>query len=239
MNDKLPDIVYAGAALCSAAAAVLAWIAKLKWSKEFGAAKDATIQAKETEIKTKEAHIESLKSELENVRSLTPMKIREYFESVTSQMEEYNNSLQGQIAEAHAEIECKTKEIGSLQSQGTEQSTRIQELEDEKKRIQQTADALSSQVAELKTQPAFSWKMPTLDPHVFLEISDSSRKLRDALSHGMVDYSTRIEQLSSSLQDSAAFFRTGFQTAPGGNFIIYSPKKTDDPEDDRKKTKDS
>lgn len=67
-------------ALASAVAAVLAWAAKLRWSKEYAAAKDEVIRAKD-------AQIELLRNGIENLRSLTPMKIREYFLSVKKQLE--------------------------------------------------------------------------------------------------------------------------------------------------------
>ncbi len=58
--------------LFSAIAAVLAWAAKLRWSKEYAAAKDEVIKAKE-------AQIELLKNEIQALRELSPVKIREYF----------------------------------------------------------------------------------------------------------------------------------------------------------------
>lgn len=38
---QLVDWIYAGAALASGIAAVAAWIAKIRWSREFSAAKEA------------------------------------------------------------------------------------------------------------------------------------------------------------------------------------------------------
>ena len=73
--------IYAFAAIASSLAAVLAWAAKLWWSKEFGAAKDEIIRARE-------AQIGLLESEVQNLKELTPMKIREYFLSVKVQLEE-------------------------------------------------------------------------------------------------------------------------------------------------------
>jgi hypothetical protein len=48
----MSEVVYALSALASGFAAALAWAAKLRWSKEFKDAKDATIQAKEDQIKS-------------------------------------------------------------------------------------------------------------------------------------------------------------------------------------------
>lgn len=99
--------VYVIAALASSLAAVLAWISKLWWAKEYTAAKNETIHAKE-------AQIELLKTELENLRELTPMKLREYFLSVKEQLEEYNNKLREELESANDAIKNKDSEITHL-----------------------------------------------------------------------------------------------------------------------------
>jgi hypothetical protein len=124
--------IYAISALASALAAVLAWAAKLWWSKEYSAAKDEIIKAKEAQIaslkagidsiqmlsgettKAKDAQIETLKNEIQNLRELTPMKIREYFLSVKGQLEEYNDKLQEELKTAYEEIEKKDSEISRI-----------------------------------------------------------------------------------------------------------------------------
>src|SRR5436305_1263050 len=90
-------------ALASAISAVLAWAAKLWWSKEHIAAKDEI-------IKGKNAQIDLLNAEIKNLQDLTPMKIREYFLSVRVQLEEYNEKLQTELSQAKKEIEVKQKE---------------------------------------------------------------------------------------------------------------------------------
>lgn len=99
--------IYAITALASAVAAILAWVAKLRWAKEYSAAKDETIKAKD-------AQIETLKNEIQNLRELTPMKLREYFLSVKEQLEEYNDKLQEELKTAYVEIEKKDSEIRHL-----------------------------------------------------------------------------------------------------------------------------
>ncbi len=77
----------------SLAAAILAWIAKLRWSKEFEKAKNETIKAKDAQIAALEREVKSLKD-------MTPMKLREYFNSVKEQLEEYNEDLKKQLEQA-------------------------------------------------------------------------------------------------------------------------------------------
>ena len=44
------EVVFAVAAVCSALASVLAWVAKIRWSREFTDAKNETIKAKEAQL---------------------------------------------------------------------------------------------------------------------------------------------------------------------------------------------
>jgi hypothetical protein len=85
-------LIYAIAAALSGLSAVLAWLAKLKWSKEYIAAKDEIIRAKEAQIK--------------QLQDMTPMKIEEYFHSVVRQLEANIDFLKRQLSEA----ETKSKE---------------------------------------------------------------------------------------------------------------------------------
>jgi hypothetical protein len=98
------------AVIVSGAAAVLAWLAKLRWSKEYGAAKDAVIKAKEEQIQL-------LKMEVESLQRMTPMKIREYFESVKKQLEEYNDRLQSEVAAAEELLRHKDVRLSQLEAQ--------------------------------------------------------------------------------------------------------------------------
>jgi len=77
--------------ILSLVAAILAWVSKLKWSKEYSRAKDEIIRLKDAEI--------------EQLKELNPIKIREYFQSVKTQLEEYNDRLQCQLAIAEERIE--------------------------------------------------------------------------------------------------------------------------------------
>ncbi len=76
-------LIYAVSALASAIAALLAWAAKLWWSKEYATAKDET-------IKSKEAHIDRLKSELQGIRELTSETIK----AKDAQIESLKNEIQ-------------------------------------------------------------------------------------------------------------------------------------------------
>lgn len=55
-----------------------------------------------------------LKLEVQNLRELTPMKLREYFLSVRTQLEEYNDKLRQELETINEEIKRKDSEISRL-----------------------------------------------------------------------------------------------------------------------------
>ena len=127
--------VYAFAAAASALSAVLAWIAKIYWGKEFSSAKNEIIKSKDTQIALLEREISSLKE-------LTPMKIREYFISVRDQLEEFNEDLKNKLSDAKTEIEDRDKQISDLINQGGTQAEIIKLLEHEKVNLLKTLTTL-------------------------------------------------------------------------------------------------
>jgi Tfp pilus assembly protein FimV len=96
--------------LFSAAAAILAWIAKLKWSQEYTTAKEA-------EIKAKDAQIDSLNAQIQFWRSITPPELTKYYESVKEGLQKYIQDLKAQLEEAKKKLVEKerrlTKEKGA------------------------------------------------------------------------------------------------------------------------------
>ncbi len=73
------EIINALITLSAIVAAILAWVAKIRWAKEYAAAKDETIKAKE-------AQMEVLKERIIGLQDLTPPKVREYFLSMREQL---------------------------------------------------------------------------------------------------------------------------------------------------------
>lgn len=138
-------------ALANVACAILAWVAKIRWSNEYKAVVKQTIDTKDDAIKAKEAHIEHLRNEIENLKQMTPMKIREYFLSVKEQFEEYNEDLK-------SKIKLKDKEIDELQASGDVKNQKLKKAEQEKKQLVEklkiygeTSTAMDTTIKTLKT----------------------------------------------------------------------------------------
>jgi len=158
------EALYIVAIIVSGIGAILAWLAKLKWSKEFGSAKDATINAKDAIISSKDAQIQNLKTELDNLRELNSIKIREYFISTKEQLEEYNDKLQQELNRAKAEADRLSEELekrATLAGQNLQATISELELSNSQRIKIETAVnsdrlALTQVIGHEMAQPVFS-----------------------------------------------------------------------------------
>lgn len=91
--DILKDLIT----LASIIAAILAWIAKLKWSKEYRQATDRIIEAKDAEIRV-------LQKQLEHLDRLNPKELGEWLEGAYRLMTNYTNQLKNQLGSASTRI---------------------------------------------------------------------------------------------------------------------------------------
>jgi type VI secretion system protein ImpB len=193
------DWVYGVSALASALAAILAWAAKRRWSKEYAAAKDEVIRAKDEQIKVLEREIESL-------RRLTPMKIREYFESVTMQLEEYNNHLLSQLATAHAEVRRRNDRIAELQRSAPGQNAEIDRLASERDRLTHILEQLEPKLSfELSKTPLEQGKdVPiSLQFHALEDFSPESITHQVPELKKLLDLRQSLDRLKTGLTSSA------------------------------------
>ena len=124
---------------------ILAWIAKIKWSKEY-------TDAKEQVIKAKEAEIILLKEQIETYKDLTPMKIREYFISVKTQLEEHINLLQKKLEETNLILSEKEGKLQQLNSQSIQDSKAIAKYAEEKKELMLVIEEINKEALSLKDQ---------------------------------------------------------------------------------------
>ena len=97
--------------LGSVIVAILAWVAKLRWSKEYSDAKEAVISAKDEQVKTKQTQIEFLEKQIETLKEQTPEKLREYYKSVQKGLEEFNDQLQHELVEMKQNLKEKDTQL--------------------------------------------------------------------------------------------------------------------------------
>lgn len=103
--------------------ACLAWIAKLRWSKEFEQAKNAVIQSKDAEIA-------QLKSQIEMLGELNSVKLRESYLRMKEQLEEYIDELKSDLSAAEAKLAEADQPL-----EKAEKLQALRELSDEKKSL--------------------------------------------------------------------------------------------------------
>lgn len=239
----MTETIYAIGALASAIAAVLAWLAKLKWSSEYGKAKDETIKAKE-------AQISSLKEQLAYYKDLTPMKIREYFSSVKEQLEEYNDLLQQQLDGANQEIGERNKKITELEKSGKSKEAEVRKLVTEKADIEENVRTIQQEITETKrryeSDGAIVIRMPKIDVEHLRSITEVSQHLRNLTIHS-ID-TAKIPGLSRQIEQNALYikslgdFASKLERAKDdGAWAAYDPsdeepsKDTDEDSDDDQK----
>lgn len=208
--------------LASATAAVLAWIAKIRWADEYSKAKDETIKAKDMLIEVKEAQLQTLiinkneiikvkeeqigvlEKQVKSLSELTPMKIREYFLSVREQMEEYNNLLKKELDDARNELESKSQEISNLKQEGEKNISEIEKLEEERQHIAEAANTLENQLSELRQryerQKEIFAEMPKINVQMYEGIGDSLKKLTDVMSKS---YAEDLSKISKAILQSS------------------------------------
>lgn len=174
--------------LFSVLAAILAWWAKIKWSNEFSEAKNAAIEAKD-------ALIDSLKIEIENLRELTPLKLREYFQSVKEQLEEYNDNLHEKLEEARREVKRRNDEISKLKEKGTRQESDLIALEEERDEILSNSEKLRKQIdqLEVKTGWIFNKETSNISSRLFHDIHDSYLQLQNSITQNSNENDKNME----------------------------------------------
>ena len=132
-----------GAAALNALGIVLAWLAKLHWSKEYGAAKDETIKAKE-------AQLAAVNQQLENLREMFSPRVKEYFTSQKETLEEFVGTLQGQVADAKVILGAKDKMIADLQASDIQRESQIKTLAAERKDLAAKVAKLEKAAHEIR-----------------------------------------------------------------------------------------
>lgn len=105
--------------IISTIAAILAWVAKIRWSSEYTAAKDEIVKAKE-------AQIDSLKNEIRFLQEINSPKIHEYYSSVKSELEDFIDIKDRELEIAQDELQQKEDQIKEMQYEWETQKTNIE-----------------------------------------------------------------------------------------------------------------
>ncbi|AFY69187.1 hypothetical protein Pse7367_0887 [Thalassoporum mexicanum PCC 7367] len=186
MDERL----QAAITILSLLGAVLAWLAKLRWSEEFSTAKEAQISALREQIQTLkisqqelkelreaelsavtsglEGQISALERENQTLRDFTPMKVQEYYLSTKEQLEKYIDQLKSEQQQTYLDISTKEETISQLESERDDRIDRLGKLEQEKQQLKQKLDLLREML---------------LDMQILLEQLDESKDVSGVLAY--------------------------------------------------------
>lgn len=142
--------------LLSLIGAILAWLAKLRWSQEYAAAKDEIIKAKEAQIETVKAHkdaqVDALRTQIDALKELSSMKLREHYLSHKDAFEECIDGLEGKIATAESTISEKIKQIHEMEAEGNLHKKELDIARDEIKEMQAHKYNLELEIERMKAE---------------------------------------------------------------------------------------
>lgn len=102
-NQSIFELILILTALANAISSIVAWIAKIGWSKEYKEAKDEIIKAKEAEITT-------LKEYIATLEKLNPKILKEWQANSLEMARTYSSQLEQQLQEAGKKIEALEKD---------------------------------------------------------------------------------------------------------------------------------
>jgi hypothetical protein len=176
----LQEILYVIMTLASAIAAILAWIAQIRWSDKYRDSKEAQITSIERELAAikniKEEHTKILEGQIEQLRSLTPEKVNEFFVVTKANLEKYNDYLKSQVDELIIKLGASDSEIDGLKKTGSESEkstvalqlenqtikAQLRQAQNELARIQQTSltDNEIERVTTYVSGSGIIWRQP-------------------------------------------------------------------------------
>ena len=185
--------------IVSGIAAILAWVAKILWSKEYRDATDRTISSKDAEIA-------NLKSHIERLEKLSPMIVEEYYATSTKQMESILSSVQEQLDIANSELssqkdaieEYKSKEE-SYQDEIAKQSELIRTKEERMNTLQKDYGDLKELMNTISHEREKEAKLfYEYNPnYIFQRISASSTDLGEVMANdGSLEVREQIDRIT-------------------------------------------
>jgi len=141
--------------LASVLAAILAWVAKLRWSKEYSDAKNATLNAKDEQIKTKQAYVELVERENRSLQGQTPEKLLERYKAIQKQLEEALEKVGNQLDAAKAELQTKDNVLESTTQREVNLRKDIELMHDQVKKLKRELAETQSAQASAKRLTMF------------------------------------------------------------------------------------
>ena len=120
----LPLVIQSLTSLGGVAAAVLAWAAKLQWSKEFK-------EAKEAQIKAREDHIKSLQNNIDAIQLASEERLKAKDEQIVEELEEALRDKDQLLEVLSTEQSNNVDKIKTLEEEKLSLTNKLSEVKDE------------------------------------------------------------------------------------------------------------
>lgn len=191
------EIIYIIITVLSVISTILAWIAKIRWAKEYSQAKDETIKSKEAEIssvkeqlKTKDELIAMKESFIQQLTMLNPPKLKEYYDTVTSGLEAYNDKLKKELELRKDEFENTIEKLKKVEPENENNKMAIDSLNSEKLILQQKIEFLTKQIQSQSEKIA---ETKNLFPKGFTFQGAGLKRQRDLSDEQIVDFLKKLK----------------------------------------------
>lgn len=107
------EVVFVLTACANAVAAVLAWVAKLRWSKEYIDATNRIIESKDQLLRVKDSEMAVMQRHVDTLQQLNPKQVSEWYDGLNKMFTAYSANLHRQLAVADRTInELRASDTG-------------------------------------------------------------------------------------------------------------------------------
>jgi hypothetical protein len=153
MTDYFTTIILP---LATTIAAILAWVAKIRWSKELQTLYAARIsnaeQLWEARLANAEKQIEYHVQQAKDAIEFGPQKMREYFDAIRTIDQQHLSELKQRLDKALTEIQEREQQIEELRTDATQKYDRITRLEAALVKAKAQADFVQERLQALRQQ---------------------------------------------------------------------------------------
>ena len=190
-------------------AAILAWVAKIRWSKEYSQAKDEILRLKDSENII-------LKDQIQRLKDFNPVVIGEFYDRSKKDYEDYIDKLKKQVCESEQLITDFRVQIENSNSKSQEDLEQILKL---KKKIAQITVEQEKVKSLLSIEPKFP--SPDFSYDWLQNMTAGSAALSNSTGNPFIikpsKYTMDIAELMYSRPDNS-------------KFIVVDPEKLNDAE---------
>jgi len=226
-------LLYAIAALASIFSAILAWVAKIRWSDEFSAAKNAEVESMKTALSSveksskaqldiKDEHIKLLEKENSFLNIMTPEVLRKRFADANQGLIATISEMGEEVEELKTELKGKSDQIDSLRKVGEESSEKENLLKAQIKELEDKVNSTETELERLESARLSKPEWEKLD--TFINAS-GTYVAQSYISEAFVTYNRmlleklKMENILDTIDKNRVMDEPIFKSAKGGDSV--------------------